>query len=67
LDDLKSQERAALVTYHLSIGRTYTTYEVADLVGLTRQGAWAMLTTISRVVPIYCDSEGKWSLLSTAS
>lgn len=45
-------ERVGVVVDRLKDGHKATTNEVAAWVGLTRFGAWEMLTRLSRVLPI---------------
>ena len=45
-------ERVAIVTAALAVGKQLTTAEVAQLVGLSRCGAWELLSKLSRVLPI---------------
>ena len=61
MDDLTPTERAALVMY-LLLQRKLTTSQVARRVAVTRQGAWALLTRISRVVPIRRNEYGEWEV-----
>lgn len=63
-EDLLPQERAAFATHLLYSGQPLKTVELAERLGLTRQGAWRLLTKIAHVVPIYQDKEGYWLLLS---
>ena len=47
-DELVVTQRSALVVHHLGVmGEWKTTYEIADLVGLTYHGARKMLKIIS--------------------
>lgn len=55
-------ERVALLTYHLTNGEALSTFAAAELLQVTRQGAWAMLTRMARVIPIYMNDEGLWEL-----
>ena len=59
-DDLTAQERAAIVAWRLANGDRLTTQEIMDLTGLKRRSAWGLVSSISRVIPIYCDDEGQW-------
>jgi len=61
--DLTAQERAGLVAWLLAFGARLTTRDIMDLTGLTRPGAWFLMTGLSRVLSIYCDDEGKWCKL----
>ncbi len=65
MGDLLAQEKAAIVVWRLAHGEALLTSEIADLTDMSRQGAWSMMTTISRVIPIWCDLEGKWRAAST--
>ncbi len=56
-----STERAAVIMLHLSAGARLTTVEVAQLCGITRQGAYRLLDTMSRVCPLLLDG-GAWQL-----
>ena len=58
-DDYTAQERAALITLEIFAGAELTTAEIAQRVGVTYQGARAMMDKISRVVPVYVDN-GLW-------
>lgn len=62
---MSAQERAALA-YHFLLQAPMTTRDLADRLNMSRQGAWALLTTISRVVAIYYD-DGQWRLLKPPS
>ena len=54
-------ERVAMITFLLCSGRRFRTAEIAALMGLMRQGAYAQLARIARVVPVVLDS-GEWFL-----
>ena len=58
-----STERAAVIMLHLSAGARLTTVEVAQLCGITRQGAYRLLDTMSRVCPLLLDG-GAWQISS---
>ncbi len=45
-------ERTAIVVWMLAKGRRMKTSEVADLTGVTRQGAYEIMARISRVLPV---------------
>ncbi len=51
-DGTVTTERVGIVVDRLKDGHRGTTNEVAAWVGLTRFGAWEMLTRLSRVLPI---------------
>jgi DNA-binding IclR family transcriptional regulator len=53
-----------IVTEALVNGQAMTVREVAELAGLTIQGAYAMLCSLSYRLPIYDDpATGKWHYL----
>jgi len=58
--DLCGQQRAALVAVGLAAGRRMTMMEIAGAVGLTRQGAVAMMDKLSVIMPIAQDDDGAW-------
>ena len=53
-------ERAALIVWHLAHGEVMQTRDVADMTGLEMNSAWALMTRLSRVLPIYQDDRGFW-------
>ena len=55
-------ERVAMITFLLCSGRRFRTAEIASLMGLTRQGAYAQLSRIARVVPLVLVA-GEWFLV----
>jgi hypothetical protein len=56
--------RVGIVTEALVNGQAMTVREVAELAGLTIQGAYAMLCSLSYQRPIYDDpATGKWHYL----
>jgi hypothetical protein len=59
-DDYVPQERSALITYELMIGREMTTQEIAERVGITRQAANVMMSRVVRVVPGVTIVDGRW-------
>jgi|GEM_PF-2851213 hypothetical protein len=52
-------ERVAIIVFLLCKGRKFTTNEVAELCGVTRRGAYAIMARISRVLPLTLDN-GTW-------
>lgn len=62
--DFATTERIGLVTWSLMLGTAFTTAQVADLTGLTWGGAYRMLYRLSRVLPIYRDDDGRWTVLA---
>jgi hypothetical protein len=59
LDELITTERVALVVYRLTLGGRYTTNDIAEMTGITYQGAAYMMAKISRMVPVVRWG-GKW-------
>ena len=57
-----SQQKAALVAWHLAHGEAMTTANVATLTGLDRVGAWKLMCMLSNVIPIYQDDAGLWQV-----
>ena len=55
-------ERAALIVYWLASGHRFRTTEIADLCGVTGRGAYALMSRISRVLPL-AQVEGEWLLV----
>jgi hypothetical protein len=58
--EFSAQEKAASVVWRLAHGDGVTVRDVADDMCITRQGAYRLLCTVSRVVPITPDSSGVW-------
>ncbi len=63
-DPCTAYERAAYITYLLCQGGAYTAAEVAYRTGLQVRQAQYLLLDISRMVPIYRETDGKWQLLT---
>ena len=60
-DELTPQQRAALLAWHFAQGYSYTTVEVATLLGVTYQAARILLLNMSAApIPIYRDIDGRW-------
>jgi hypothetical protein len=55
-----AQERAALIAWRLALGERLSVIEIAHVCGTSRQGAWLMITHLSRILPIYCDDQDNW-------
>lgn len=60
-------ERYALIGWYLKTGVALSTREVAELTGLTRDGALKLMYRISAVLPIYSDAENIWRVQDGAS
>lgn len=56
-------ERAALVTWWLAGGLMLSSADAGLLLGLTQDGAYRLLCRLSRVLPIYQDGNGYWTVL----
>ena len=56
------REKVALVVWHLAHGDGLSTANVAEMTGLTRQGAWELMVCLSRVIPIYQDNRQIWQV-----
>ena len=59
-DDFSAQEKAAKVTWLFAHEHEMTASDVARRFAMTPQGAYKLLWTISRVVPIAPDGQGRW-------
>ena len=55
-------ERVAIITFLFCQGRRFRTLEIANLLGVSRQGAYAQLARMARVLPIVLDG-GEWYLI----
>ncbi len=62
--ELIPTERVALVAVDLALGGTVTTTFLAAQLGISRSGAWRMLTKLSRVLPITSDDDERWYWLT---
>jgi predicted ArsR family transcriptional regulator len=60
--DYITTERVALLVFTLTRGGTVTTREIAERLEITENGAWRMLSRVSRVLPVVQD-KGQWFLL----
>jgi len=61
-DELIPTERIGLVVWQLWHQRALTTVEIAELAGVTRAGAWAMMDKLSRKLPIVL-TNGTWHVI----
>lgn len=59
--DYTPQERAALIVWALAHGESLTASQAAEMAGITEHGAWILLASLSRVIPIYND-HGHWQV-----
>ena len=58
--EVRPSERVAIIVFLLCKGRKFTTNEVAELCGVTRRGAYAIMARISRVLPLTFEN-GEWA------
>ena len=58
--ELTGPARAALLGMWLREGQRLAPIEIADRLGLTRQGAEYLCDTLSGVLPIRKDAKGRW-------
>lgn len=56
-------ERVAIMTFLFCQGRRFRTSEIANLLGLSRQGAYSQLDRMARVLPLVLVN-GEWFLVS---
>jgi len=61
-EEYTPQEKAAYIAWKMAQGESFSTKEVAEAFSVTYNGAYSMLTRISRVVPIApsCQRGGRW-------
>lgn len=62
-EELIVTERIAITVYALCQGGTVTPHYVAETVGITPNGAWRMLSKLSRVLPL-TEENGRWWLIA---
>jgi hypothetical protein len=55
-------ERAAIITRELMLGHALTVHDVAQLTGLSWDGASKLLARLCRVLNLYRDETGRWFL-----
>lgn len=65
VDYMTAQEKAAKVTFQIVSGDTPTTGEIGERFGMTYQGAYSMMSKVSRVVPMTTDEGGRWRVWGT--
>lgn len=65
--DLLPTERTARLTWLFAHGARLTVAEVVGLTGLSLSGAYALLATMSRVVPIFAADDGRWQTTDGAN
>jgi hypothetical protein len=58
-DDLITTERVTIIAWELALGGTVTPQSVSEMTGISTNGAWRMLTKMSRVRPIV-EENGCW-------
>lgn len=62
-EELITTERIAITVYTLCQGGTVTPHFVAETIGITPNGAWRMLSKLSRVLPL-TEEDGHWWLIA---
>ena len=58
------EERIAIVVWHLAHGDSFRTSDISAMTGLSRQGAYAMMCKVSRILPVYQSDDGNWQVLA---
>lgn len=61
--ELVVTERAGYIVYLLMRGKTLTTAEIANVLGMTPNGAWQLMSRLSRKVPLRQDL-GYWFIVN---
>lgn len=61
--EMSAQQRAALITWLLTRGHSFTTLEVAQITGLSRRGAADMMNKMCSQIPLIFE-HSRWKLLS---
>lgn len=59
-----SLERYSLLTWWLATGARMTSTEAAHRLGIKPGEARGILDRMSRVLPLYCDDDGYWTMLN---
>lgn len=62
-NDMTPQQRAGLVVWLMARGHSFTTMEIAHIVGLEYRGAKHMMDNLSGKLPIMCE-HSRWKLLT---
>lgn len=60
-------QRAALVGFYIADGATFTIQEIAEMCGVSVDGAKKLMEKASAVVPIYDDEDGVWRRVEKVS
>ena len=58
--ELNTTQRIAFVVFSIMIGESFTSAELAERLDMSRQGAWAMMTKLSLILPIYQNDDNVW-------
>lgn len=62
-EDMTPTMRGAKLAIDLYSGEQFSTAEIADRLGMSRQGAWRVINAVSIVLPIAVDTTtGKWRM-----
>lgn len=59
VEEMVTTERVAIVVWQLAHGVPMHTVEVAQILGITQQGAWSLLAKLCRVLPVSLE-DGTW-------
>ena len=59
--ELLPAQRSALIVWHLCHGETFRTWQIAEMLGMSRAGAYRMMCHISQELPIHI-YHGKWQV-----
>lgn len=60
--DFATTERISFIIWSMTLGAKLTTREIAQLLGITRAGAYLMLCRSSRAIPLVFEN-GRWSVI----
>ena len=58
--ELNTTQRIAYVVFSIMTGESFTSAELAEQLDMSRQGAWAMMTKLSLILPIYQNDDNVW-------
>ncbi len=59
-EDLNTTQRVAYVVFWLMMGKSFSSSQLQELLGMSRAGVWYMMTKISLVMPIYQNDDNFW-------
>lgn len=61
--DFATTERISFIIWSMTLGAKLTTREIAQLLGITCNGAYRMLTRSSSAIPLVLE-KGRWSIVN---